>query len=118
MDAVSANPAQIGPGQTSTLSVMTTTEQQAELYYNWSAKAGVFLQGTDRKYALWQAPSVLGSYECQVSVSNGKSVSIGKVRVEVVEVPVLQVSTDALDFSYDQTEPEIALENIGQVDLS
>ncbi len=114
---ITANPAQIGPGQASTLSILATDDEQTELQYQWSATAGVFLQGTDRKYAMWQAPAALGRYECRISVSDGLTASVGKVVVEVIDVAVLQLSTFSLDFSYNESESRFTVENLGKADL-
>jgi formylglycine-generating enzyme required for sulfatase activity len=116
--AVTANPQQIGPGQTSALSVLATDDEQTELQYTWRATAGVFLQGTDRKYAMWQAPAALGRYDCQVSVSDGIAASGGNVTIDVIDVPVLQTSVFALDFSYNQSASTVTIENIGKAALN
>jgi len=115
--ALSATPPLIGRRQTTTLLVQAIDQDNDALRYAWSASAGVFLQGTDRKYALWQAPDALGRYECQVKVDDGTETAIGKIVVEVAPVAILQVSHDALDYSYTESERVLTLENKGAVDL-
>ncbi len=114
---LSATPTAIGKRQTTTLLVQAVDQDNDPLQYAWSASAGVFLQGTDRKYAVWQAPDALGRYECQVAVDDGTETATGKIFIEVAPVAILQVSHDALDYSYTETERVVTLENKGAVDL-
>ena len=115
--SITANPPQIGKSQTSMLSVLAVNIENEEIQYAWSAAQGAFLQGTNRKFAIWQAPDMLGRYECSVSISDGQETTIGKIHIDVVEVPILQVSTDALDYSYCQNEQSFTVENIGKANL-
>ncbi len=115
--ALTATPSFIGRRQTTTLLAQVVDQDNDALQYAWSASAGVFLQGTDRKYAVWQAPDALGRYECKVAVDDGTETSTGKIFIEVVPVAVLQVSHDALDYSYTESEQVVTLENKGAVDL-
>ena len=114
---LSADPPQIGKGQTTTLSVQATDINKDELQYEWSSDEGVYLQGTDRKFAVWQAPQTLGRYECKVAVSDGKETTIGSIKVDVIDVPTLHVSTNELDFSYNQTSAVFTIRNDGLIDL-
>ena len=114
---ISADPPQIGKGQTTTLSVQVTDINKDELQYEWSCDDGVYLQGTDRKFAQWQAPQNLGQYQCSVIVSDGKETTIGTINVDVIDVPILQVSAYELDFSYNLTSAVFTISNVGLVNL-
>jgi len=114
---LSAAPSSVGKRQTTTLLVEAVDQDNDALRYRWSSSTGVFLQGTDRKYAVWQAPDALGRYECKVAVDDGTETSTGNIFIDVVPVAVLQVSHDALDYSYTESERVVTLENKGAVDL-
>lgn len=114
---LSADPPQIGKGQTSTLSVQANDNNDDELLYKWSCDEGVFLQGTNRKFALWQAPQKLGQYECSVIVSDNKEEKSGTINIDVIDVPILSLSTNAVDYSYNLNSMVFTIQNNGKVDL-
>ena len=115
--SINAEPAQIGINQSSTLSVNATDDNKDELTYLWTTNGGCFLQGSDRKYAMWKAPTELGRYECLVTVSDGAEQVQKSISVDVIDVPVLQVSHTVIDFSYDLLTQTFEIENSGNVEL-
>jgi formylglycine-generating enzyme required for sulfatase activity len=114
---ISADPPQLGKGQSTTLFVQATDINKDELQYQWSSEKGVYLQGMDRKFAVWQAPQNLGRYECKVAVSDGKETAIGTINIDVIDVPLLRVSTNELDLSYNLTSVVFTIRNDGLIDL-
>jgi len=115
---LSATPSQIGRNQSTTLLVEAIDDDKDDIHYTWSADVGVFLQGTNRKYAIWQAPDALGSYDCVVAINDGKETTTGRLRIEVIEVALLQISTTELDYSYAKNEQTFTIENLGRVALT
>lgn len=115
--SVSASPAEIGKNQTSTLSLIASDEDGDDLQYEWTTEAGSFLQGNDRKFAVWKVPNSLGNFHCQVTVSDGKDDTTGIINVGVIEVALLNLSTDSLDFNYGLDTKTFFISNVGKVDL-
>ncbi|MBN2013305.1 formylglycine-generating enzyme family protein [candidate division KSB1 bacterium] len=115
--SISASPSAIGKNQKSRLSVVAIDEDGDALQYNWSTTGGVFLDGTESKLATWKAPDVLGSYECKVVISDGVDTTAAMVNIDVVEVAILKIADEPLDFSYDLTSGKFLIENSGKVDL-
>ncbi len=115
---ISASPSAIGKSQTSRLSVMVIDKNGDELSYQWSSPDGAFLQRTNSKITTWRAPAVPGSYECQVQVSDGIDTTIGVVTIDVVEVAILKIADEPVDFSYNLTSQKMIIENAGSEELT
>ena len=115
---LSASSFTIGMYQTSTLSVVAQDQDGDELTYKWSATGGIFIHGTTRKFALWRAPTSLGSFKCQVTVSDGKEETGDSLTINVVHVPILEISVEKLDFSYNNVTQTFNISNVGEVDLN
>jgi formylglycine-generating enzyme required for sulfatase activity len=107
----------IGKGQSTTLSVLAEDKDKDELTYVWSSTGGLYLDGNTRKYAKWSAPNTLGEYICKVSVSDGKDTVEDSLLVSVVEVPLLRLSTTAIDFSYNKSSESVTISNSGKGEL-
>jgi len=95
---ITANPSEVGIQQNCTLTAVATDEDGDSLNFVWSADGGSFLDGNSSNPIVWKAPNTAGDYECRVMVSDGKEVDEDTIVVKVVTVPLLNLSTESLEF--------------------
>jgi formylglycine-generating enzyme required for sulfatase activity len=115
---LSANPTAIGMDQIITLSVLAADEDDDNIKYEWITNGGRYIHGNKRKFAKWRAPKALGNYLCTVRVSDGKDTIEDSVWVNVVKVPLLQLSTNAIEFSYNTNSTSLSISKSGEPELS
>ena len=85
IDSVTAEPATLQPGETSTVTCNARDPEGETLTYTWSASGGT-VSGVG-KVITWAAPAVTGEFSISVLVDDGKDgVTEGNVRI-VVAIP-------------------------------
>ena len=89
IDSMVAEPANLEPGETSTVTCNAHDPDGGELTYTWSASGGT-VSGTG-KIITWKAPAVTGEFLINVKVDDGEDgITEGSVRI-VVEIPATTV---------------------------
>jgi hypothetical protein len=85
VNSVTASPATLKPGETSTVTCTASDPDGDTLTYTWSASGGA-ISGTG-KIVTWQAPSATGEFLIKVKVDDSKGgTAEGSCRI-VVEIP-------------------------------
>ena len=72
IDSFTADPTELGPGDTTSLRVIAHDPDDDELEFLFTASAGELSTSNDTPVATWRAPNTEGNYEINVKVSDGE----------------------------------------------
>ncbi len=86
IESITASPAVVWPGQSTTFSVSATDGTANTLTYSWSGAQGNF-STTNTGATTWTAPNTVGSYMVSIQVSNGSSTVTGYASILVSVSP-------------------------------
>ena len=113
IDYILAKPLKIETAQTCTLIVIANDPDKDKLTYTWSSDQGVFPMGVNGDTVLWQAPEIVGEYQCNVKVSDPYSTDKSAIILNVGQNPILSISHLSLDFDSTKNELEFVISNAG-----
>ena len=103
--SLTASPASVGPGESSTIVCVASDPDDDTLTYSWTATGGT-ISGVGSTVT-WIAPSVAGTFTISVTVDDGE----GETDTGTVAVPVLiLVTTGSISVQSNPTGAEIYLD--------
>ncbi len=88
--SITADPPEIGPGETTTLTCTATDANQDDLTYEWECDgdSGEFSNNATGSVVEWTAPETSQSYMIRVTVSDGHASNSNHISITVTSPPI------------------------------